>query len=155
MTGGVMAHVLLLAFTSILLAQSPVLACWNHGMAPRPGGRVTPAKLRRVIRGIRQSHVLRALRYEYCTHVGCRRAGRRPCRAGRKPSGKHRRPVMSQPKDKRPAYRLGQQLKRLRIAAGYTTQAALAARAGYGEDSISKVESGDRVPSEGLFPAWL
>jgi transcriptional regulator with XRE-family HTH domain len=62
---------------------------------------------------------------------------------------------MSQPKDKRPAYRLGQQLKRLRIAAGYTTQAALAARAGYGEDSISKVESGDRVPSEGLFPAWL
>jgi transcriptional regulator with XRE-family HTH domain len=62
---------------------------------------------------------------------------------------------VSQPKDKRPAYRLGQQLKRLRIAAGYATQPALATRVGYGEDSISKVESGERVPSEGLFPAWL
>jgi transcriptional regulator with XRE-family HTH domain len=54
-----------------------------------------------------------------------------------------------------PAVRLGRQLKRIRLAAGYTTLAALAKRIGFGEDVIQKSETGKRVPSEAVFPAIL
>jgi hypothetical protein len=60
----------------------------------------------------------------------------------------------SDPKDSS-ALRLGRQLRRLRIAAGYATQSAFAPRLGYGEDVVQKAEAGKRVPSEEVFPAWL
>jgi transcriptional regulator with XRE-family HTH domain len=54
------------------------------------------------------------------------------------------------------AVRLGKNLKRLRLAAGLTTIAALANRIdGYGEDMISKVENGHRVPRDELYCQWL
>lgn len=53
------------------------------------------------------------------------------------------------------ARRLGRQLRRIRLSAGYATQAALAARIGFGEDVISKGESGSRPPSEDVFPLVL
>jgi hypothetical protein len=60
----------------------------------------------------------------------------------------------SDPKDSN-AVRLARQLKRIRIAAGYPTQSAFAPRLGWGEDVIQKAETGKRVPSEEVFPAWL
>jgi transcriptional regulator with XRE-family HTH domain len=52
--------------------------------------------------------------------------------------------------------RLGKNLKRLRLAAGFATIAALAGRInGYGEDMISKVENGHRVPRDELYGQWL
>jgi transcriptional regulator with XRE-family HTH domain len=57
--------------------------------------------------------------------------------------------------DGSPARRLGRQLKRIRIAAGYTSQAALGKRMGWGEDTISKAETGAQVPSDNVFPAWI
>jgi hypothetical protein len=53
------------------------------------------------------------------------------------------------------AVRLGRQLRRLRLAAGYATQTAFGPRIGYGDDSISKVEKGRRVPTRELLTAWL
>lgn len=54
------------------------------------------------------------------------------------------------------AVRLGKNLKRLRLASGLTTIAALANRInGYGEDMISKVENGHRVPRDELYSQWL
>lgn len=52
------------------------------------------------------------------------------------------------------ARRLGQQLKRVRLAAGHATQAAFATRIRYGEDAVSKTETGT-VPSRQLFTRWL
>jgi transcriptional regulator with XRE-family HTH domain len=54
-----------------------------------------------------------------------------------------------------PAVRLGRQLKRIRLAAGYTSHPALAARIGWGEDVIQKGETGKRVPSGEVFRAIL
>jgi transcriptional regulator with XRE-family HTH domain len=54
-----------------------------------------------------------------------------------------------------PAVRLGRQLKRIRLAAGYTTLQSLAKRIGFGEDMIQKAETGKQVPSEEVFPAIL
>jgi transcriptional regulator with XRE-family HTH domain len=54
-----------------------------------------------------------------------------------------------------PAVRLGRQLKRIRLAAGYTTLQSLAKRIGFGEDVIQKAETGNRAPSEAVFPAIL
>lgn len=54
------------------------------------------------------------------------------------------------------AVRLGKNLKRLRLAAGLTTIAALASRInGYGEDMISKVENGHRIPRDEMYSQWL
>jgi transcriptional regulator with XRE-family HTH domain len=53
---------------------------------------------------------------------------------------------------RKPARRLGEQLKRLRLDAGYSTQAALSKRIGFGEDVISKYESGAQSPSDQVFP---
>jgi transcriptional regulator with XRE-family HTH domain len=51
--------------------------------------------------------------------------------------------------------RLGRQLRRIRLAAGYPTQAALAKRVGFGEDTISEAETGAQPPSEEVFPLLL
>ena len=61
---------------------------------------------------------------------------------------------MPQSSDNPHAVRLGRQLRRLRLAAGYATQTAFGPRIGYGDDSISKVE-GRRVPTRELLTAWL
>jgi transcriptional regulator with XRE-family HTH domain len=50
---------------------------------------------------------------------------------------------------------LGEQLRILREDAGFVTQAALGARINYGPDAISKVETGDRLPTDRMYPAWL
>ena len=68
-----------------------------------------------------------------------------PCRA---------RPSEIPRKD--PRALLGRALKRLRVAAGYTTQAALAARLdGHGEDSVQKAETGYQLPTDDLILRWL
>jgi transcriptional regulator with XRE-family HTH domain len=65
------------------------------------------------------------------------------------------RPSIRDPK-KDPRALLGRALKRLRLAAGYTTQAALAARLdGHGEDSVQKAETGYQLPSDDLVLRWL
>src|SRR5258707_13741423 len=55
-----------------------------------------------------------------------------------------------------PKARLGKHLRRLRLAADYTTQAAAAARIqGYGEDSIQKAETGYQLLSDDLYEKLL
>jgi len=63
---------------------------------------------------------------------------------------------MSEPDENPAAMRLGEELRQLRIAAGYPTIQALAARIdGYGDSMLAKVEQGRRTASRQLFPAWL
>lgn len=63
---------------------------------------------------------------------------------------------MSEPDENSAAVRLGEELRQLRIAAGYPSIQAFAARIdGYGESLIAKVEQGRRTASRQLFPAWL
>ena len=63
---------------------------------------------------------------------------------------------MPEPDENSAAVRLGEELRQLRIAAGYPTIQAFAARIdGYGESLITKVEQGKRTASKQLFPAWL
>jgi hypothetical protein len=63
---------------------------------------------------------------------------------------------MPEPGDNPAAARLGEELRQLRIAAGYPSIQAFAARIdGYGESLIAKVETGRRTASRQLFPAWL
>lgn len=63
---------------------------------------------------------------------------------------------MSEPDETSAAVRLGEELRQLRIAAGYPSIQALAARIdGYGGSLITKVEQGRRTASRQLFPAWL
>src|SRR6266567_4709103 len=63
---------------------------------------------------------------------------------------------MSEPEENPAAVRLGEELRQLRIAAGYPTIQALAARIdGYGDSMLAKVEQGRRTASRQLFPAWL
>jgi hypothetical protein len=65
------------------------------------------------------------------------------------------RPPIRDPR-KDPRALLGRALKRLRVAAGYTTQAALAARLdGHGEDSVQKAETGYQLPTDDLILRWL
>jgi transcriptional regulator with XRE-family HTH domain len=49
----------------------------------------------------------------------------------------------------------GEQLRILREESGFATQAALGTRINYGPDAISKVETGDRLPTDTMYPAWL
>jgi transcriptional regulator with XRE-family HTH domain len=49
---------------------------------------------------------------------------------------------------------LGDELARARVAAGYASQEALAAKLGFERSVIGKVESGDRVPSPEVLAAW-
>lgn len=65
------------------------------------------------------------------------------------------RPPIRDPR-KDPRALLGRALKRLRVAAGYTTQAALAARLdGHGADSVQKAETGYQFPTDDLILRWL
>jgi transcriptional regulator with XRE-family HTH domain len=54
-----------------------------------------------------------------------------------------------------PAAYLGQHLRRLRLMAGFTIQAALAARLSVSNDYVSKAETGYLPPAEEVFLAWL
>jgi hypothetical protein len=57
---------------------------------------------------------------------------------------------------KSPKARLGQHLRRLRLAADITTQAAAAARInGWGEDSVQKTETGGQIPTDDLYAQLL
>jgi transcriptional regulator with XRE-family HTH domain len=50
---------------------------------------------------------------------------------------------------------LGQHLRRLREAAGFTIQAALATRLNVSHDYVSKAETGSLTPSREVLSAWL
>ena len=50
---------------------------------------------------------------------------------------------------------LGKHLRLGRVAAGFATQEALAAKLGYERPSVSKAEAGIRAPSNGLLRAWV
>src|SRR5258708_8405358 len=57
---------------------------------------------------------------------------------------------------KNPKALLGKHLRRLRLAAGFTTQSAAAARIdGYGEDSLQKAETGGQVPRDRPYAQLL
>lgn len=53
-----------------------------------------------------------------------------------------------------PAAFLGAELKRARLAAGFSSQDALAARLGFDRSVITKIERGDRAPSSDILAAW-
>jgi len=53
-----------------------------------------------------------------------------------------------------PAAFLGDELRRARLAAGFASQDALAARLGFDRSVITKVENGDRPPSVDVLSAW-
>lgn len=60
------------------------------------------------------------------------------------------------PRDPRtnPAAFLGAELRRARIAAGFTSQPALAAKLNVDRTVISKTESGERAPADAVLAAW-
>jgi transcriptional regulator with XRE-family HTH domain len=49
---------------------------------------------------------------------------------------------------------LGRELRRARVAAGFSSQDALAARLGFDRTVIAKAETGDRVPTPDVLAAW-
>jgi transcriptional regulator with XRE-family HTH domain len=49
---------------------------------------------------------------------------------------------------------LGRELRRGRVAAGFSSQEALAARLGFDRTVIAKAETGDRVPTTEVLAAW-
>ena len=49
---------------------------------------------------------------------------------------------------------LGEELRRARVAAGFASHAALAARLGYDRTVITKIENGDRTPAPEMLAAW-
>ena len=49
---------------------------------------------------------------------------------------------------------LGKELCRARVAAGFSSQQALADHLGFERTTVAKVESGDRVPSDPVLTAW-
>jgi len=53
-----------------------------------------------------------------------------------------------------PAAFLGAELRRARLAAGFSSQDALAARLGFDRSVIAKAETGDRPPSADVLTAW-
>jgi transcriptional regulator with XRE-family HTH domain len=53
-----------------------------------------------------------------------------------------------------PSAFLGAELRRARIAAGFSSQEALAARLGFDRSVVTKTENGDRVPSPDVLSAW-
>jgi hypothetical protein len=54
-----------------------------------------------------------------------------------------------------PAALLGEYLRQLRIDAGFSTQAALAARFGMVVDVVTKAETGAQPPSDPVFARWM
>lgn len=53
-----------------------------------------------------------------------------------------------------PAAFLGDELRRSRLAAGFSSQDALAARMGFDRTVITKTETGQRPPSVDVLAAW-
>lgn len=53
-----------------------------------------------------------------------------------------------------PAAFLGDELRRVRLAAGFSSQDALAARIGFDRTVITKIETGQRPPSADVLAAW-
>jgi transcriptional regulator with XRE-family HTH domain len=53
-----------------------------------------------------------------------------------------------------PRAHLGDELRRGRVAAGFSSQEALAARLGFDRTVVTKVESGDRPPTDEVLAAW-
>jgi transcriptional regulator with XRE-family HTH domain len=53
-----------------------------------------------------------------------------------------------------PAGFLGTELRRARMAAGFTSQEALAARLGFDRSVVAKAETGDRPPTDEVLIAW-
>lgn len=49
---------------------------------------------------------------------------------------------------------LGRELRRARVAAGFSSQDALAAKLGFDRTVITKAETGDRVPTPDVLAAW-
>src|SRR5215472_1006291 len=49
---------------------------------------------------------------------------------------------------------LGEELRRARVAAGFSSQDALAAKLGFERTVIGKAETGDRVPTAEVLIAW-
>ncbi len=64
------------------------------------------------------------------------------------------RPNSRDPEDD-PAAFLGGQLKRVRLAANFTTQDALAKAMGFVREVVSKSETGERAPTDEVFAKWL
>ena len=64
------------------------------------------------------------------------------------------RPNSRDPKQS-PAALLGQRLRRLRQAAGFTSQEAGARAMGYAREVVTKAESGERVPTDQVFRTYL
>jgi transcriptional regulator with XRE-family HTH domain len=53
------------------------------------------------------------------------------------------------------AVRLGERLRRGRIAVGYSSQDALAAKLGFDRSVIAKAETGDRPPTADVLGKWI
>jgi transcriptional regulator with XRE-family HTH domain len=53
-----------------------------------------------------------------------------------------------------PRARLGDELRRARVAAGFSSQEALAAKLGFDRTVIAKAETGDRPPTPEVLAAW-
>src|SRR5579872_6950184 len=53
-----------------------------------------------------------------------------------------------------PRARLGDELRRARMAAGFSSQEALAAKLGFDRTVIAKAETGDRPPTPDVLAAW-
>jgi transcriptional regulator with XRE-family HTH domain len=49
---------------------------------------------------------------------------------------------------------LGEELRRARVSAGFSSQDALAAKLGFDRTVITKAETGDRVPTDDVLDAW-
>ena len=64
------------------------------------------------------------------------------------------RPNSRDPEDD-PAAFLGRQLKRVRLAAKFPTQDALAKAMGFVREVVSKSETGERAPTDDVFAKWL
>ena len=53
-----------------------------------------------------------------------------------------------------PAAFLGDELRRARLAAGFTSQDALAAKLGFDRTVVAKAETGERPPTADVLAAW-
>ena len=49
---------------------------------------------------------------------------------------------------------LGRELRHARVAAGFSSQDALAARLGFDRTVLAKAETGDRPPTDEVLDAW-
>ena len=57
--------------------------------------------------------------------------------------------------ERNPASFLGAELRRARVAAGFSSQDALAAKLGYDRSVIAKAETGDRPPTSDVLGKWI